>query len=136
VKIEVEDTERSAAIEAMTQEVAEWVKAKGWLDDRTFGDEIALLHSEASEALEAWRKHGFERWMCPYTTEPARRVVLDEGDTDYSGYKPEGVASEFADILIRLLDDCYRHGIDLYAEYRAKMAYNWTRAHRHGDKNL
>lgn len=76
MSIEVEGVEWSAAIEAMTQEVAEWVKAKGWLDDRTFGDEI------------------------------------------------------------RLLDDCHRHGIDLYAEYRAKMAYNWTRAHRHGDKNL
>lgn len=47
-----------------------------------------------------------------------------------------GVASEFADVLIRLLDECYRHDVDLEAEYERKMAYNRTRAYRHGGRTL
>jgi NTP pyrophosphatase (non-canonical NTP hydrolase) len=128
-----ESTMNGDLLQSMMLEVAVWVEEKGWLDDRTFGDEIALLHSEVSEALEAWRKHGFERW---FVLPNGSICDVPDGTTDYAGHKPEGVASEFADILIRLLDDCHRHGIDLFAEYQAKMAYNWTRTHRHGDKNL
>ena len=35
-------------------------------------------------------------------------------------------------MLIRLLDIADIYGIDLYAEYRRKMAWNATRPYRHG----
>lgn len=125
----------------MMAEVAAWCHLKGWEPDpdRTFGDEIALLHSEASEALEAYRDWKFGRMEtgyadCSQTQEaPATYSVIG----DYTpGMKPEGVPSEFADILIRLLHYSFTHGIDLFAEYRSKMSYNQTRAWRHGGRNM
>jgi len=102
--------------------------AKGWYEtERSFGDDIALLHSEVSEAYEAYRQWGTED-----ATEQAGRV----GFVGNQLPKPEGVGSEFADILIRLLDSCERHGIDLEKELVRKITHNRTRAHRHGGKRV
>lgn len=116
----------------MAHEVEQVNRANGWHDDeRTFGDGIALLHSEVSEALEAFRKWGLAdvTESCVYNS--------FSGDPDpHRMPKPEGVGSEYADILIRLLDSCQRDGIDLAAEYERKLAYNRTRGYRHGGKRL
>jgi NTP pyrophosphatase (non-canonical NTP hydrolase) len=111
----------------MQAEVVENNKAKGWYEKcATFPEAMALLHSEVSEALEAWRIWGLEDGTAGSAYNPG-------GDP---GAKPEGVGSEFADILIRLLDYCHRFGIDLEAEYERKLAFNRTRAYRHGNKRL
>lgn len=107
---------------AMTQEVMEWCHSKGWYDNPvSFLEAMALLHTEVSEAVEAWRK-----WGTDDATDPTIEPNLI--------HKPEGIGSEFADVLIRLLDDCGRFGIDLEAEYHRKMAYNRTRPYRHGKR--
>lgn len=113
-------------LDDLTAEIRETNIRNGWYEgERTFGDDIALLHSEASEALDAFREHGFA------------------DATDFNQYgdtirvpKPEGVGSELADVFIRLLDTCDRRGVDLLAETRRKMAYNRTRGYRHGGKRL
>jgi NTP pyrophosphatase (non-canonical NTP hydrolase) len=110
-------------IKEMTAEVREVNRANGWYDeDRSFGDGIALLHSEVSEAFEAFRKYG----VIDQTNESQIRPLP----------KPEGVGSELADVLIRLLDEADRTGIDLDWEYARKIAYNRTRGYRHGGKVL
>lgn len=48
--------------------------------------------------------------------------------------KPEGIPSELADIIIRVLDVCGFHGIDIAAAIADKMAFNETRQYRHGGK--
>lgn len=114
---------RSEVLRAMQAEVMAFCHEKGWAGPVTFGDTMALLHSEVSQALEAYRDHGL--------ADVTKVAVPGTGMP-----KPEGVGSEFADVLIRLLDDCDRWGVDLAAEFDRKMAYNRTRAYQHGGRAL
>jgi len=118
-------------IQVMSEEVRKLNIEKGWrrgdgVPRMTFGEYIALLHSEVSEALEAYREHGFADATEPFDAE------YDWPEPP----KPEGVGSELADVLIRLIDTADAHGIDLAFEYHRKMAYNQTREYRHGGKAL
>ena len=75
-------------------------KEHGWWDqERTFGDLIALVHSELSEALEAYRdKHIWTDWRQLQT---------------YPNGQPRGVGSELADVVIRVADMAEWYGVDL-----------------------
>ena len=104
--------------------------ANGWFDDdRTVGDDIALLHTEASEMFEAYREGG----LGDQTAITASDItdVRQPGD---ALPKPEGFGSEAADVLIRLLDTCKRRGVNLAWEFERKLAFNATRGHKHGGK--
>jgi NTP pyrophosphatase (non-canonical NTP hydrolase) len=83
----------------------------------TIPERIALIHSEASEALEDFRDGKL-------TT-----TLRADG-------KPEGLPSELADIVIRVADMCGWLGIDLEEEIRQKATYNETRPYKHGGKAL
>jgi uncharacterized protein YegP (UPF0339 family) len=119
----------------------------GWIDkdgirrhkdgtERTFGDEIALLHSEVSEALEEMRDGRMSRYYVKVDGDETVHIQLAPHQPYPSGQKPIGVPSEAADILVRLLDFCDKYDIDLYREWLAKVQYNATRGHRHGGKAL
>lgn len=135
-------------MEAMTTWVREWTVRKEWRVEgdhsspdtlgRTFGDEIALMHSELSEALEAFRVHGLEHGYSggPWEYAPANSPDVLDGTYNGRMLKPEGVASELADLFIRLLDTCAHLRIDLAEETITKMLYNETRSIRHGGKAL
>lgn len=115
----------------------------GWYEEeRSVGDDTALLHSEVSEMFEAYRDHGFEdvttvthNGLCAMFqhVEPGcEQPVCNCGAVP----EPKGFGSECADVLIRLLDTCTRRGVDLAGETRRKLDYNKTRGYHHGGKRL
>lgn len=89
-------------LNAMTAEVRKVVEEKGWRDGtNTWGDYVALLHSEIAEMLEAYRDHRLEDATVPVCGKSAHTGLLCP---EHGPDKPEGVGSEAADVLIRLLD--------------------------------
>jgi len=87
----------------------------GWWDEeRTFGEIAALCHSELSEALEAFRNDEPLIW-------------------DNNG-KPDGIAVEMGDCVIRIFDWFGAVGVDPLEVILMKHRYNETRPYKHGGK--
>lgn len=89
----------------LAKEIHKTACEKGWWDGdgKEFGEIIALIHSELSEALEEHR-NGF-------------------GLTEiyYKKDKPEGIPIELADAIIRMLDYCGKMGLDLGIFYEREF---------------
>lgn len=72
----------------------------GWQPhDLELGEVMALLHTEVAEMTDAYRRWGFE---------DGTRYTVFGDDSSIIGAvnpKPEGVGSEMADVLIRLIDN-------------------------------
>ena len=87
---------------------------KGWWDDdRGEGECIALIHSELSEVLEGLRNGNPDDKHCP-------------------NFK--NVEVEYADVIIRIMDNAQKRGYNVAEALLAKMQYNVGRAFKHGGK--
>ncbi|MFF2531541.1 hypothetical protein ACFVS2_21775 [Brevibacillus sp. NPDC058079] len=123
------------SINELVQEAHGNAVSKGWWDkERSFGESIALIHSEASEALEDYRanKKPTEVW---YEKKDELGIVFGENQLT-ADWKPCGIPSEMADIVIRVMDVCGWYGIDLEQAIVEKMTYNASRPQRHGGKKI
>ena len=108
--------------ELITESHATAVEHGWWDGERSIGDQFSNFHAEVSEAWEEYRKYGMDPEQLIYTN--PRGV---------EGGKPEGIAVELADLLIRIADTCGKYGIPLERALRMKMAYNKGRPYRHGN---
>jgi len=102
---------KRTALQELAHEACQTAKEHGWHDvpdgvtmGMQFATAIALIHSEASEALEAYRK----------------------------GRPEEEVATELADVLIRVLDMCGYMNLPIGEAVTKKMEVNRSRPFRHG----
>ena len=104
------------SIKYWTDYIHDWARGKGWWEQPSVPEKLALVHSEVSEALEEYRNDRMDVWVM-------------EGSK-----KPEGFGIELADAMIRIMDLAGYLDIDLEELIEKKMSYNETRPYRHGGK--
>jgi NTP pyrophosphatase (non-canonical NTP hydrolase) len=109
-------------------EIADSVHAlaweKGWHSEEEKEDAFLEracnnLHDEISELHEAWRNNKLH--------EPCDKASK-------MCYALTCIEEEFADIIIRALDNCRKLNIDIQKAIEIKHEYNKTRTQRHGGK--
>ena len=116
----------------MAAEVHENAVAHGWWDkEPTFGEIIALIHSEASEALEEFRAGKPLMYCRECDTDRCLMTAAECNPNEclachqvHPGrFKPEGVAVELADCALRVLDFLGNEQVDVNARYRNEREY-------------
>lgn len=143
----MEKVEKYASLSELSADIHKNAVEHGWWDEpRTFGEIIALCHSELSEALEEYRDGKpmlyFKECKCKYSGGLCVPDAKDECPDNpevcgaYERGKPEGVAVKMIDCIIRILDWCGKEGINVDEILSMKHEYNKTRPYRHGDKKI
>lgn len=107
------------AFSKMQKECHQTAKNNGWWEDgienRNVGEAICLMHSELSEALEAYR-----------AGDPP-----DDKIPEFSGME-----AELADTIIRIMDFAEASGMRVAEAIVAKNEMNKTRGYKHGGKKI
>lgn len=127
-KIEIIEVD---SINGLVNSVHDNAKSHGWWDGekRTLGELIALMHSELSEALE---EHRNEDKLKEKGFNPEHYLALDKDRL----FKPEGIAVELVDCVIRIMDLFGKEGWNFEEILLEKHAYNKKRPYKHGGKKI
>jgi NTP pyrophosphatase (non-canonical NTP hydrolase) len=121
-------------IKELSVEIHKTALEKGfWKNGQNIGEQLMLVVSELSEALEADRK---QKWVLQKD-----KIEVVNGwtnDKDFLKHFEKAIKDKFedelADATIRIFDLAEQFGIDLTAHIEAKMRYNKTRPFMHGKK--
>lgn len=96
------------------------------------GNKLMLIVSEAVEAHDEIRT-GHVAYETRYLDKDGTAYQVQEHDFNKAPmFKPEGVPSEIADVVIRSADFAWTEGFDLAEIIIEKLEFNATRGHKHG----
>lgn len=116
------------SLNSIADEVHELAQAKGWhsaseTEDAFVERACNNLHDEVSELHEAWRNNNL-------------RAACDKAQQmEALGIAPlTCLEEELADIVIRVLDNAKRLGVNIDRAVRSKHEFNKNRPIRHGGK--
>lgn len=101
--------------------------------ERNMGEMLMLMVSELAEGMESVRADEPFLWY-DYGNNLEDGFLEMDPEVDGILGKPCGLASEFADTIIRILDTCVTVNIPIAEALVRKAAYNDTRPYRHGGK--
>lgn len=91
--------------------------------DASFLEDLMLIVTEVAEVAEEYRAG----------SEPAYQNY-EEDNRDPSKWKPVGIPSELADVLIRVFHLCGKHNIDIQKAVDEKLKFNESRPFKHNKK--
>ena len=104
--------------------------------DQNFGEQLMLIVSELSEALEADRiGNRFNKSNSEFLEKYANNKTTESEEICSAVFRvkvKDRVEDELADAMIRIADLAGYLGIDLETHIKAKMRYNETRPQKHG----
>lgn len=124
-------------IKDLIQESYDTAKEKGWEDPPRTRENIPellmLIVTEVAEGMEEYRNNNYDLYY--YNEDKSKTYDLTCLYQDIiPHWKPEGLASELADVIIRICNMSASLNIPLEKALAAKLAYNKTRPYRHGNK--
>jgi NTP pyrophosphatase (non-canonical NTP hydrolase) len=94
-----------------------------WEKELDFGYLVSMIHSEASEIFEDWRRGREIDSISWVTTTTVTGTYV----------KPVGIPIEFADVILMVLVMVGRYKVDIDTAIEEKMSYNKDRPYRHGN---
>lgn len=103
----------------------------GIIDQLQFGQRIALIHSELSEAIEAHRIRKYFEAGDDFK-EYLMGLEGEEFNSRFREFVKDTIEDEIVDAFIRILDLCGAGDIDLEFHVNAKLKYNKNRPYKHG----
>lgn len=122
-------------INELAKEVHKIAVARGdWQTPPVLPEALCLIHAELSQALQEYQEgNPLVYGTCALAAEDCKfsgvcDKVVRPGETDGidGPCKPEGIAVELADVILRTLDLMAALGVDVDAVVMAKHKYNLT----------